>query len=327
MSEKILYFEKVKNNIDYVIETLKELKKDINDLSQDELKELFFDIPEKFLQEHNYEYMEKEIDSFHKNNLIEFQENIDVLEKGWGSAFAYYALFIDFYVEFSNSFTELIKQYGVDVKDDDYVLATLRYLNGRAIQISNGILVSLRNGYPDDGYARNRTLYELLITISFIVEHGETVAKTYIEYTGNWYHWARSVVNKDHIKFTDLEKNCGLEQEFIAKWKIGQKDMHKVVHASSQGTFSRFGGYMKKAIPIGPTDMGVDLVAIDTIRLLNSICISYFRYIENNDNLHIKVLIQSYFLALKNISDKMEQEFDRLKKLNFPENYDNKIEE
>ena len=317
MSEKILYFEVVKNNINSAIEIIKESNKDINDLSQDELKELFVNIPEKFLQDFNYEYMENEIDNFHKNNFIEFQENIDVLEKGWGSACAYYALFIDFYVGFSDSFTELIKQYGVDIKDNDYILSSLRYLNGRVIQIANGILVLLRNGYPDDGYARNRTLYELLITISFIVEYGETVAKDYIEYTGNWYHWAKSVINKKHIIFADLEQNCGLDKTFINKWKIGQKDMHKLVHASPQGTFGRFGGYMKNSIPIGPTDMGIDLVSIDTIRLLNAIFISYLRCIEDTDILEINNLIKSYFLTLKNISDKMEQEFNRLKKLNF----------
>ncbi len=319
--ENILYLETVKQNINIISEQLKKNGKTIDNLSEENIIELFFNILSKQLSEFNANYMDIEINNFQKTKLIEYQDNIDHLEEIWGSAFAYYSLFINFYIDFSDSFTELIKMYGVDVRDDDYVLSSLRFLNGRSIQIANGILVSLRNGYPDDGYARNRTLYEMLITMSFIIEHGDNVAKAFINYTGNWYHWAKSAINKpknNHkIVFADLEKNCGLEESFITKWKEEQKDMHKIVHASPQGTFKRVGGYMKNSIPIGPTDTGIDLVAVNTIRLLNAIFVRYLSCAIETDDLITNMLIKSYFTTLKDIADRMEKEFSRLKKENF----------
>lgn len=322
MNNKILYLNTVISNIEEIIEQLNFSGKELDQLTEDEKIKLFEETPLETLEVHNQEYIRSEIHNFHKQSLLAFKENIDVLERKWGSAFAYYDFFLDFYIGFSDSLTELIKQHETSIDKYSNTLAALRYLNGRAIQIANGILVSLRNGYPDDAYARSRTLYELMITISFISSHGEIVAESYIEYKGEWYHWADSVITKKRITFTDLERCCVLEKEFVDKWKFAQKNMHKVIHASPQGTFSRIGGYMKKSVPIGPTDASIYIVAIETIRLMNAIFICYLSCVVKTEDLKVELLIKSYFTTLKNITDKMEVEFSKLKEMNFKKKSD-----
>lgn len=330
MSEKeIFLLEQSLDKVKKILEYLELSNKTLDDLNKEEFEKLFEDFVTKKLIEFNNNYMINIMPEFHKKSLEDCQDNIEILEKTWGIAFAYYDLFVENYINLSDNLEDLFIKYGVDIQDDNPTLTSLRFLNGRAIHIANGILFSLRGGYPDDGYSRVRTLYEILIIVNIIVKYGDKLAKRYINYTGSGYGWAKPDIkasnrnNKGKLHFSDLEKNCDLNSEFMASWKKEHKNMHKTVHASPQGTFNRIGGDMYKFISIGPTPYGIDYVANNTLRLMNMIFISYLTCIDDPNNLLIYTLKESYIQLLSDISKKMELEFERLKNINFDENDDN----
>lgn len=326
--EKILFWDEANDTVKLIVNNLELVGKTINDLTLDEVDGLFEDVIIKNQKEFNSNYMNNIITDFHKHSLKKYQDNLDVIEKTWGSAFAYYDLFIDNYINLSENIKKMLLQNCKDT-NIDHLSTVLLYLNARAIQISNGIIVSLRNGYPDDAYSRTRTLYEILIVFKVIIKYGDEIAKRYMYYTGSGYGWAKpdikpsNVNNKKKLNFTDLEKNCDFDKNFLDSWKIEHKNMHKLVHASPQGTFDRIGHYMNGSIiPLGATDVGIDLVAMNTIQLMNNI---FQQYILIFDNTSIVISIwQTQMLQLLNdITKKMELEFKRLKKNNFDENDDN----
>ena len=142
------------------------------------------------------EHVDSVIDKYHKDSLMDEKANPFVLEHEWGEGFALYAYYISSFLQFSYSFDELID--GHREKSDGtknlITLTALRYLNGRALQVANEILVLMRNGYADGAYARFRTLYEISIILNFIASHGDGIAKEYIRYEGHKYHWAAEIL-------------------------------------------------------------------------------------------------------------------------------------
>lgn len=63
----------------------------------------------------------------------------------------------------------------------DPMCEALVRLQARACRIANAILVLLRAGFPDDAYARWRTLYEIEIVSAFIERFGEDAAQSYLK--------------------------------------------------------------------------------------------------------------------------------------------------
>lgn len=147
------------------------------------------------------------------------QDNQNYIESIWGKAFALYKCYIESSTRFSNEFFKYREE--CKVKTDENKFIALAYINGRAIQVANEILVLMKNGYADAAYARFRTLYELSVIADFIDKHGDNVAKAYIEYDGNWYEWASCIITnkpKDKIRFTDIEKESNIEVKDLSLW-------------------------------------------------------------------------------------------------------------
>jgi hypothetical protein len=65
---------------------------------------------------------------------------------------------------------------------DPRLVFVLTRLHGRGIHIANEILTLLRTGYPEAAMARWRTLHEVVVVSSFIVEHGGESARLYLEH-------------------------------------------------------------------------------------------------------------------------------------------------
>ena len=63
----------------------------------------------------------------------------------------------------------------------DPLCESLVRLQGRACRISSAIYVLLKAGFPDDAYARWRTLYEIDIVGAFIEKFGEEAALSYLK--------------------------------------------------------------------------------------------------------------------------------------------------
>lgn len=119
----------------------------------------------------------------------------------------------------------------------------------------------MKNGFADGAYARWRSLYELSIIAAFITEHGESVAKKFIEAsdTDDRYDWTRESKlfdkKKGHITFNDIQKVCDINTEI---WRHQYNLANKAVHASPQGTFGRLCNYGEnRVIPVGRSDYGI----------------------------------------------------------------------
>ena len=156
------------------------------------------------------EYIDSNLDKWHKDYLEQDQDNLNYIESIWGKAFALYKCYIESSTRFSNEFFKYREE--CKVKTDENKFIALAYINGRAIQVANEILVLMKNGYADAAYARFRTLYELSVIADFIDKHGDNVAKAYIEYDGNWYEWAPIA----EYRIIDVPENATEEEKIAA---------------------------------------------------------------------------------------------------------------
>lgn len=81
------------------------------------------------------------------------------------------------------------------------------------------IITLMKNGFADGAYARWRSMYELSIISSFIIQYGENVAKKFYEAseTDDRYEWARESkifsTKKKHITFNDIQKACDINSD------------------------------------------------------------------------------------------------------------------
>lgn len=77
---------------------------------------------------------------------------------------------------------EFDKSHREAVKNNDYVFDVLTRLQLRACRIGFEILSLLKHGFADCAFARWRTLHEIDCVALFIMEHGQEVARRYIDY-------------------------------------------------------------------------------------------------------------------------------------------------
>lgn len=300
-SEELELFLKIAENCDDTM-----LEKDVGNNFHDCLSK-FCDTYMDFMYEH--------IAEWHNEYLKDEKANVKHIEKIWGKAFASYECYIESHAHFSKEHQKFLKQNRKfeTNKEGECLYTALWYINGRAIQVGNEILVLLKNGYADGAYARHRTLYELSIIADFISKYGDDVAKKYIEYTGKWYDWAKDVIQKDKVRFNDIEAHTSLKQDDLEKWQNEYRISSKLVHASAQGTFSRLAlKEPMKEILIGPCDHGMSLVAENALQSLfhvGSLCMGFDKDIYS-------LMLMSLLMEIK---EKACLEFDKTEKSVFTE--------
>ena len=268
----------------------------------------------RFMQEmcdDQMHYFDDNIEKWHELYLELDKENLNNIENIWGEGFALYKTYIDVSVRFSEEYLKYIEHNKrfQDRHDGEMLFTALRYINGRAIQVANEILVLLKNGYADAAYARRRTLYELSIVADFLVKYGDDVAKAYIEYDGQWCDWAKNVIpKKGRITFSDIEKKCSVKDEDIDLWDKENRISNKLVHASPQGTFSRFNIKERmKVIPIGPSPEGIVTAAVNSIESLYHMNCMYFGWKKD-------VFALVFMTVLNGLKQKVFEKFDALEK-------------
>lgn len=100
------------------------------------------------------------------------------LYRQWGQAFD----LLDFIINMCRNIG--VTMYNKDRESaknegDDFFLA-LSAIQARACVVAGGILALLRAGYPQDAFARWRTMYELGCVAMFLRKHGQSVAEQYL---------------------------------------------------------------------------------------------------------------------------------------------------
>lgn len=102
-------------------------------------------------------------------------KNIDDI---WGFALDLFELQINTAIKITTEFD--VAKLNI-YKDNIDLYDSLQRLQSRACLVSNEILVLLRNGFADGGYARYRTLYEIMVLNWFISSKGNKAAKRYLD--------------------------------------------------------------------------------------------------------------------------------------------------
>lgn len=257
------------------------------------------------------------ISKFHRETLIEIKNNAKVMEIIWGEGFALFAFYIQSCTEFCDALLEYIKDSTIDENTDGIkTFGVVRFLNGRAIQVANEILVLMRNGYADGAYSRFRTLFEISVVTSFIRKYGDEVSEDFVNYSGTKYGWAARVFpnykNPETIPFSEIKSKCGIDNDSLKQWDHEYSITNKLIHASPQGTFSRISqiGPMDE-IPIGPVDYGMIVPATNSLQSLFQINKDCFCCLADP-------IVNLWIMTLHEIKRLCYEKFLELEKKNFP---------
>lgn len=190
------------------------------------------------------------------------QEFLARQEQKWYRAFVSSESLYIMTLDTAMSYAEYVENLPDDEREQKgWTYTAMKHIHGRSMQIYLEIITLMKNGFADGAYARWRSLYELSIIAAFITEHGESVAKKFIEAsdTDDRYDWTRESKlfdkKKGHITFNDIQKVCDINTEI---WRHQYNLANKAVHASPQGTFGRLCNYGEnRVIPVGRSDYGI----------------------------------------------------------------------
>ena len=147
----------------------------------------------------------------------------------------------------------------------EYVYQAMIFIFSRASQQYLEVVTLVEGGLADGALARWRSLYELSIVSSFIIKHGEKVAKAFINaaYSTDKYKWAKAsdtLEGKKSVRFSDIEKNCDIDTTL---WNDEYKQATAVTHPSAQATFQRISSMdVSNYIPAGRSDYGIAYPAV-----------------------------------------------------------------
>lgn len=150
-------------------------------------------------------------------------------------------------------------------KDDSELVDALLHLHARACQVAGEVEVLMQAGFADGALSRWRTLHEIATVALFIEEHGNEVAKRYIDHlTVDSYDLARKVrtaskgegrdisdreMNELQERANDLKRKYG--KEFLEEYGWAAATLSnpnpKFVHLEKAVSFERFRPYYKMA--------------------------------------------------------------------------------
>jgi len=131
--------------------------------------------------------------AWQEHSLEQFREN---LEARWGGAFKYLRMMLTISREMGGEL--LKKRRRSRSRKKQHVWDVLARLHTRGCQITAEILTLMENGFADGAMARWRTLYEIGVVASLISEHGEELAKRYLDHEAVEAKRALDIYQKYH---------------------------------------------------------------------------------------------------------------------------------
>ena len=179
-----LFSKTIKSTLEEEIskaETEKQAKKILEHFESLDVQELFNDMMRD---------ASKDTFSFMKSTMFEEvmrfradeQEFIARQEQKWNRAFVASESMYIMTLEAAESYSEYVESLPKDECQSKYwTYVVMQHIHGRALQEFLEIITLMKNGFADGAYARWRSMYELSIISSFIIQHGENVAKKFYE--------------------------------------------------------------------------------------------------------------------------------------------------
>ena len=134
MGSKILFFEE-----------WQQFCESTQSLNHDEFGNAYDTFLNEFLVK-NMNHVDKIMANYRQEKHLEDAENVKHIDEIWGCAFSLYAFYIDSVSSFRDSLVQYLTEYCeiADNAEGLKVFSVLAYINGRALQVANEILILLR---------------------------------------------------------------------------------------------------------------------------------------------------------------------------------------
>lgn len=246
------------------------------DVSDDEFKKLLEKKVSSFTEKLSKEVVNEIIKHcFSEENDLKKREK-EVTEK-ISNRYGYSIKLFESFIELNNQigFLTYNKYYKLfDTYEDHFKLDTLIALHVRACQITNEILVLVRNGFADGAHARWRTIHELSVTFLYLYDADYEVIQMYNDF---------EIIEK-YKKANDY-RNCyeSLDFDSMAEndWLELTKEKNELILKYGK-EYSENYGWTMKDLPKGKRNFREleKLVGISDLRVI---------YTWANDNIHAGV--------------------------------------
>lgn len=166
-------------SLDITEEDLAKLEDDFSNFMENDLKDIIVQSTEDAAQVVLQSLKEKwpKVDEYEKGAFFEFGDN---LEKRWGGAFSSLRMLLAICREAGEEATVKSNQSGS--KKDRTLRLVLLKLHARASQIGGEIVKLLGHGFADGAMARWRTLHELVVVASTLIDGGDDLARRYMDH-------------------------------------------------------------------------------------------------------------------------------------------------
>lgn len=294
-------FEKFMETCNKVISTWRE--EGISDteiierISQDRLKNTMWAALNQATSDiHNF-FVEKQFEIAHKQR-IEEDKFLAHHNEIWGGCFATSEVMYVMAVEAAEAYSKFVSENipEAEWEKKQYTFLVLQYMHGRCCQEYLEILHLMRFGFADCAYARWRSMYELACNASFVVKHGERIARQYFDQaqTADYkYGWTKGAKKDDGSElkvqtFQGIQDNCNVRDEWRKQYKLACL----VNHGSPQGTFKRMClGKSQRLLVVGQSDYGITTPAEHSAVCLSWISCMFLSVFPCMDAMaHIKVI-------------------------------------
>ncbi len=262
------YLSEVFNNAytDTIVEWQKQGLSDaeiLEKLNQDTINKSLKLLLDQASKDYHEYFIEKRFEISHRQK-IEQDKFIAHHNSIWGECFAISETMYVMALEAAERYSTFVSDNISDnIKNEKkYTFLALQYMQGRCCQEFLEILCLMKYGFADCAYARWRSMYELCCNASFIMKHGEIIAKQYVEQSQTEeykYRWTKGAKNDDGTElkvttFQGIQDNCDVDEA----WKKQYKLACFVNHGSPQGTFRRLSLMDEQSlVVVGHSDYGI----------------------------------------------------------------------
>lgn len=279
----------------------------IKKLNQDTINKSLKSLLDQASEDYHKYFVEKRFEISHRQK-IEADKFIAHHNEIWGECFAVSETMYVMALEAAEQYSAFVNDNIPDdvKKKKQFTFLALQYMHGRCCQEFLEILYLMKFGFADCAYARWRSMYELCCNASFIMKHGETIAKQYVEQSQTEeykYLWTKGAKSDDGTElkintFQGIQDNCDVDDA----WKKQYKLACFVNHGSPQGTFKRLSLMDEQSlVVVGQSDYGITTPAEHSAISLAWITNMYLSIFPCLDSLSYATVIRDWVKEVRKV--------------------------